>query len=97
MDEEAGHIDFGTTRAAEMAARGGEAKERAQRAVDFWYQTGLDMFGRSESRRAERYRHWGLKRRTNAEARQQYIAEVNPLIESMGLQVPDPLRGRKYL
>ena len=97
MDEEEGHIDFGTTRTAEMAARGGEAKERVQRAVNFWYATGLDMFGRSESRRAERYRFWGLKRRTNEEARQQYIAEVNPLIESMGLEVPDPLAGRKYL
>lgn len=97
MEEEAGHIDFGTTRTAEMAAKGGEAKERVQKAVDFWYLTGLDMFGRSESRRAERYRFWGLKRRTNAEARAQYIAEVNPLLESMGLQVPDPLAGRKYL
>jgi ring-1,2-phenylacetyl-CoA epoxidase subunit PaaA len=97
MDEEAGHIDFGTTRTAEMAARGGEAKARVQRAVDFWYLTGLDMFGRSASRRAERYRFWGLKRRTNAEARRQYIAEVDPLIVGMGLTVPDPLLGRKYL
>ena len=80
-----------------MAARGGEAKDRVQKAVDFWYLTGLDMFGRSESRRAERFRFWGLKRRSNAEARAQYIAEVNPLLESMGLQVPDPLAGRKYL
>ena len=97
MDEEAGHIDFGTTRTAEMAARGGEAKERVQKSVDFWYTTGLDMFGRSDSKRAERYRFWGLKQRTNEEARAQYIAEVSPLIESMGLQVPDPLAGRKYL
>jgi len=97
LEEEAGHIDFGTTRTAEIAARGGEAKERVQRAVDHWYLTGLDMFGRSESRRAERYHFWGLKRRSNAEARAQYIAEVNPLIEGMGLQVPDALAGRKYL
>src|SRR5258708_29987764 len=97
MEEEGGHIDFRNTRTGEMAAKGGEAKERVQRAVDFWYLTGLDMFGRSESRRADRYRFWGLKRRTNAEARQQYIAEVNPLLESMGLHVPDPLAGRKYL
>jgi ring-1,2-phenylacetyl-CoA epoxidase subunit PaaA len=97
LEEEAGHIDFGTTRTAEMAARGGEAKERVQKSLNFWYTTGLDMFGRSESTRAERYRQWGLKRRTNAEARQQYLAEVNPLIESMGLDVPDPTAGRKYL
>jgi ring-1,2-phenylacetyl-CoA epoxidase subunit PaaA len=96
MEEEAGHIEFGTTRTAEMAAKGEQAKERVQRAVDFWYVTGLDMFGKSDSRRAERCRVWGLKRRTNEEARQQYIGEVNPLIESMGLQVPNSLVGRKY-
>jgi ring-1,2-phenylacetyl-CoA epoxidase subunit PaaA len=97
LDEEAGHIDFGTTRTAEMAAKGGEAKERVQEALNRWYAMGLDMFGKSDSYRAERYRMWGLKRRTNDEARQQYIAEVNPLIEQMGLQVPDPTANRKYL
>jgi 1,2-phenylacetyl-CoA epoxidase catalytic subunit len=38
-----------------------------------------------------------LKRRTNAQARQEFIQEVNPLIEKMSLKVPDPLKGRKYL
>ena len=52
---------------------------------------------RSDSQRAERFRYWGLKRRTNDEGRQQFIAEVNPILESMGLEVPDPLKGRKYL
>ncbi len=97
MEEEEGHIDFGTTRTAELAAKGGEAKERVQRAVDFWYVTALDMFGKSESTRAERYRNWGLKRRTNDQARQEYMAEVNPLLTQMGLQIPDPLKGRKFL
>jgi len=97
LDEEEGHIDYGTTRTAELAAMGGEAKERAQKAVTFWYVTGLDMFGSSTSKRAERYRYWGLKRRSNEEAREQYRAEVDPIIRSMGLTVPDPLAGRKYL
>ena len=97
MAEEDGHIDYGTTRTAELAAKGGEQRERVQRAVDFWYVTALDMFGHSQSRRAERYRFWGLKRRTNAEARQQYQREVDPLIRSMGLEVPDPLAGRAFL
>jgi ring-1,2-phenylacetyl-CoA epoxidase subunit PaaA len=97
MQEEEGHIDYGTTRAAEMAAKGGQDRERVQQSVDFWYPTALDMFGSSTSTRAERYRYWGLKRRTNDEARQQFMAEVNPLIEGMGLDVPDPLKGRKYL
>ena len=55
------------------------------------------MFGNSNSRRSERYRHWGLKRRTNTQARQEYIREVNPLIEAMGLSVPDPNVGREFV
>jgi ring-1,2-phenylacetyl-CoA epoxidase subunit PaaA len=94
--EEEGHIDFGTNCTAECAAKGGEAKERIQKSVDYWYTKGLDMFGKSQSYRSERYRYWGLKRRTNAEAREQYTREVNALIEKMGLQIPDPNKGRLY-
>ncbi len=97
MDEEEGHIDYGTTRTAELAALGGDAKARVQKSLDFWYVTGLDMFGSSTSKRAERYRYWGLKRRSNEEARGQYMAEVNPLIAKMGLMIPDPNKGRKYV
>src|SRR3954471_21781682 len=94
--EEEGHIDFGMNKTAEYAAKGGEAKQRVQQAVDYWYVKGLDMFGRTESYRSERYRQWGLKRRTNAEAREQYRLEVNALIEEMGLEIPDPNKGRLY-
>jgi ring-1,2-phenylacetyl-CoA epoxidase subunit PaaA len=95
--EEEGHIDFGTNKTAEYAAKGGEAKERVQRAVNYWYIKGLDMFGNSVSRRSERYMYWGLKRRPNAVARQQYKDEVDALILKMGLQLPDPNKGRLYM
>ncbi len=94
--EEAGHIEFGLNKTAELAAKGGESKEKVQKALNYWYTKGLDMFGRTESYRSERYRHWGLKRRSNAQARQDYINEVNPLIEQMGLEVPDPNEDRLY-
>ncbi len=94
--EEVGHIDFGTNLTREMAGKGDESRERVQKAIDYWYVKGLDMFGRNESRRSERYRYWGLKRRTNAEQRQQYTDEVNALIEDMGLTIPDPNEGRLY-
>lgn len=97
VQEEAGHISFGTNLAREMAGKGDESRERVQKAVDYWYVKGLDMFGRTESRRSERYRHWGLKRRTNAQQRQQYTDEVNALIEDMGLTIPDPHEGRLYV
>lgn len=96
IKEEVGHIGFGTNRTAELAAKGAESKEKIQKVVDDWYVKALDMFGRSDSHRSERYHYWGLKRRSNAQARQEYINEVNPLIEKMGLQVPDPNQGRLY-
>ena len=97
INEELGHIDYGHTKTAEFAARGGRDKERIQGVIDAWYPKALDMFGNSNSRRSERYRHWGLKRRTNTQARQEYIREVNPLIEAMGLSVPDPNVGREFV
>ena len=50
-----GHVDFGTNASAEFAAKGGEFKERIQKAVEYWYVKGLDMFGNSKSYRSERY------------------------------------------
>lgn len=97
IKEELGHIGYGQNKTAELASKGDETKEKVQKALDLWYIKALDMFGRTDSKRVERYIHWGLKRRTNAEAREQYLREVNPLIEKMGLRVPDPLKGRKYL
>src|SRR5258706_3587802 len=96
VKEEIGHIGYGESKTAELAARE-ESRGQAQRALDFWYVKALDMFGRSDSTRDRRYIHWGLKRRTNAEARQQFIREVDPLIVKTGLRVPDPLAGRLYL
>ncbi len=97
IKEEMGHIGYGTNKTAELAAKGSESKERVQKSINYWYVTALDMFGRSVSKRSERYRYWGLKRRLNAQARQEYINEVNPLIEQMGLEIPDPNKGRLYL
>ena len=95
--EEEGHIEFGTVESGDLAARGGEWKERIQKSVLYWYTKSLDMFGNSGSYRSERFRYWGLKRRSNEQARQEYIAEVNPLIEKMGLTIPDPMEGRLYV
>jgi ring-1,2-phenylacetyl-CoA epoxidase subunit PaaA len=94
--EEEGHIDFGVNASAEWAAKGGETKERIQKAVNYWYVKGLDMFGNSKSYRSERYMHWGLKRRTNAEARALYKEEIDGLLRKMDLEIPDPNQGRLY-
>jgi len=97
LKEELGHIGFGTNQSAEMALKGGEQQEKVQKSVDFWYTKALDMFGRSDSERSNRFCHWGLKRRSNSQARWEFKKEVDPLIQQMGLTVPDPIAGRQYL
>jgi ring-1,2-phenylacetyl-CoA epoxidase subunit PaaA len=97
LKEEIGHIGFGTNQTAELAAKGDGERERAQRSVDFWYIKALDMFGRSDSERSNRFCHWGLKRRSNSQARWEFIKEVGPIIQGMGLTVPDPIKDRKFL
>ena len=97
LREEKGHISYGYQQLEKLTKSGDEARAKAQAAVDKWYIVGLDMFGKSGSSRTERYLEWGLKRRTNEEARRQYTAEVEPQIQALGLVVPDRMAGRKYL
>jgi ring-1,2-phenylacetyl-CoA epoxidase subunit PaaA len=97
VNEELGHIEYGYNKTMELVASGDEGKAKAQKAVDFWYVRALDMFGRSDSKRSDRYRYWGLKRRSNEDARRDYINEVNPILTAMGLKIPDPNKGRRYI
>jgi ring-1,2-phenylacetyl-CoA epoxidase subunit PaaA len=97
IKEEIGHVGYGESKTAELVAKGEESRDRVQRALNHWYVKALDMFGRSDSTRDQRYIYWGLKRRSNAQARQEFVREVDPLIAKFGLKVPDPLRGRQYL
>jgi ring-1,2-phenylacetyl-CoA epoxidase subunit PaaA len=76
VTEELGHIEYGGNKTAELILKGDETKKKVQKALDFWYVTALDMFGHAESKRSDRFRYWGLKRRTNAQAREDYIREV---------------------
>ncbi|MGH7847046.1 MAG: Phenylacetic acid catabolic protein, partial [Candidatus Binatia bacterium] len=70
MKEEVGHIGYGENKTAELAAKGTESREKVQKALDFWYTKALDMFGRSDSRRDQRYIYWG------AEAQEQRSSET---------------------
>jgi len=96
MQEEMAHIGYGAARLAQLAADP-ETSADAQAAVDRWYPRALDMFGRSGSRRAERFIEWGLKHRLNEEARRDYITEVGPVLLRMGLTVPGEDYDRHYL
>jgi ring-1,2-phenylacetyl-CoA epoxidase subunit PaaA len=96
LKEELGHVGHGFNKTIELLAERDESRIALQEALDRWYPKALDMFGRSKSKRSERYIYWGLKRRSNEQARIEFIAEVNPLIKNMGLRVPGDGLGRLY-
>jgi 1,2-phenylacetyl-CoA epoxidase catalytic subunit len=96
MAEEVGHVGYGTARLAQLAADP-STREAAQAAVARWFPRGLDMFGRTGSKRADRFIEWGLKRRLNEEARDAYVVEVGHALRGMGLSVPDENYDRHFL
>ncbi|MGE0736511.1 MAG: Phenylacetic acid catabolic protein [Alphaproteobacteria bacterium] len=74
-----------------------DGRKEAQELLYKWWPAALDMFGKSDSKNSENYVKWGIKAKTNKQLREQYIAEVVPLIEGLGLDVPSMTANRKYM
>ncbi len=49
VTEELAHIEYGYNKTKELIDKGEVGKQKAQKAVDYWYVRALDMFGRSGS------------------------------------------------
>ena len=94
--EERGHAGMGYAHLQDMVASP-EGRAQAQDKINIWWPMALDMFGNSVSSRNERYRAWGLKKHTNAQLREAFIANTVPMVEALGLHVPDHLANRRYL
>lgn len=99
LSEEQLHLNFGASVLRRMAKEDGYygTREEAQAAMEKWFPRALDMFGHSQSETSRKAIDWGLKRWTNEEARARYLEEVRPLVKSMGLELPDPMRDRRVL
>lgn len=94
--DEVGHATLGYNNLKALC-EDPKGKAEAQRLLFKWYPVALDMFGRSESKRDKRYIEWGLKKQTNTELRRSFIQEVNPLLQSVGLEPPPETYNRKFL
>jgi 1,2-phenylacetyl-CoA epoxidase catalytic subunit len=70
-----------------------EANER----IRIWWPATLDMFGRSDSQASDDYVRWGLRRHNNEDLRRRYIVETRPVLEDLGIQVPDDHVNRRFL
>jgi 1,2-phenylacetyl-CoA epoxidase catalytic subunit len=91
LSEEQLHLNFGLSvlrRIAQEEAKYYGDRQEAQAAVTKWYPRALDMFGHSNSETSRRAIEYGLKRWTNEEARERFIHEVTPLMDSLGLKLP---------
>ncbi len=74
-----------------------EGLAEAQRLIHKWWPAALDMFGASDSKFSEKYVRWGIRQAGNEELRNQYISDTRPMLEKLGLVVPDDRADRRYL
>lgn len=93
--EERGHAGMGYGHLKEILrdpAKHAEAQEK----LKVWWPMALDMFGNTHSSRNTRYRAWGLKKHTNGQLRDAFIANTVPQLVALGLDVPDHNANRRY-
>jgi len=74
-----------------------EGKKEVQKALNKWWAISLDLFGPTNSKKSPILVKYGLRKKTNEEARQAYIKRMAPKLEDLGFTVPDNTAGRKFL
>jgi ring-1,2-phenylacetyl-CoA epoxidase subunit PaaA len=94
--DELGHSEMGYHFLREIC-QDAHARGTAQALLATWYPAALDMFGRSDSRNAPRFIHWGLKTVGNAEIRAAYRRYVDGKLVALGLDPPDERANRRFL
>jgi 1,2-phenylacetyl-CoA epoxidase catalytic subunit len=74
-----------------------EGLAEANEKIKIWWPAALDMFGRSDSTFTDAYVRWGLRTKNNADLRSEYISDTRPMLEELGITVPDDTANRKFL
>lgn len=80
MPEERFHAQFGKDLCTDMC-KTDAGRAKIQDAIDRYYPYLPAFFGRAKSRNNARYRHWGIKQRTNEEMRADFIERARALVE----------------
>ena len=94
--DEVFHATFGMNNLRRIVSTP-EGLEEANEKLKIWWPAALDMFGRSDSDFSDAYVRWGLRKKNNADLRKQYIADTRPMLEKLGITVPDDTANRRYL
>jgi ring-1,2-phenylacetyl-CoA epoxidase subunit PaaA len=89
LPEERFHVSFGRAHTKELAA-GADTRPLVQAAAEDLVRFTLPFFGRSVSANNELFRRWGIKRRTNDEARAAFLQRSRAFLEDdLGLPHPE--------
>jgi ring-1,2-phenylacetyl-CoA epoxidase subunit PaaA len=94
--DEVFHATFGMNNLRRIVATP-EGRAEANEKIKIWWPAALDMFGRSDSDFSDAYVRWGLRRKNNEQLRQQFIADTRPMLERLGIDVPDDTANRRFL
>jgi ring-1,2-phenylacetyl-CoA epoxidase subunit PaaA len=65
-----------------------EGRDDVQAALDRVWPLVLTLFGRIDAKRSARYLRWGLRKKTNGQALDDFVSRTVPKLRGMGLAVP---------
>ncbi len=89
LPEERFHVSFGAVRTKELVLQPSQ-RPAVQQAVDELVRFTLPFFGRSRSSNNDAFRRWGIKHRTNDEARAAFIERSRDfVVRDAGLTYPE--------
>lgn len=90
--EEGFHMKQGKEMCIRYAQGTPKQKAMVQDAINRWWWPSLMMFGLpdEESTNSEVLMRWGIKTRSNDTLRQEFVNELVPEIQELGLSLPDP-------
>jgi ring-1,2-phenylacetyl-CoA epoxidase subunit PaaA len=95
IKEESKHIAHGH-RIVKSLCKTDEGRRSVQEVLNRKWGQVLDLFGSSDSRRSLQYREWGLRRRSNDDARQDFIQKSRARLDRLGLVTPCDTKNRKF-
>ncbi len=90
VKDERGHSNYGYLHVRDALERDGSIRPELQHRVDeFFYPMFMASFGGSKSRNNQMWRQWGLKLHSNDTLRAAYHAEMQLVLDSLGMKAPD--------
>jgi len=84
--EEVMHVAHGDKNIKILAQ---EDKTFLQERLNLWWPRVMNVFGNTRGATNDVYVRLGIKKRTNAEVREAFLKEIMPMIEEVGLKVPE--------